>query len=179
MTVADPIPLADAGLVVFLESVERAIADAYDRVLPLLGDSAKAVATRLQAHHRDYVDALAKLAGGGSAGSRPNQTLVLVLTARLQSATDERSALTVTAGIENQLAETYAFAFTTITSPDVVDLLATILPVVSSHAATLAALAVLPTATVFPSGPFEGTAVAGTDNTQANAGFDPAAFPTG
>lgn len=179
MTATAPIPPADAGLVVFLETVERAIIDVYDRLMPLLGDSAKSVASKLQTHHKDYVDALDKLSGGAPAGSKANQTLAFVLAARLQSATDEKSSLTVTAGIENQLAETYAFAFTTITSPDVIDLLATILPMVATHAATLSALAVLPTATVFPNGPFEGTAVAGTDNTQANAGFDPAAFPTG
>ena len=39
--------------------------------------------------------------------------------------------------------------------------------------------AILPTASVFPNGPFEGTAVAGTDNTDVSLGFDPAAFPVG
>src|SRR5438128_8548067 len=112
MPVADPIAPPDIALVAFLQSVERAVTDAYDKVLPLLSDSSKPVATKLQAHHKDYVDALGKLAGP-AAVDVANQTLSLVLAARLQTMTDEKSALTVTAGIENQLAATYAFAFTT------------------------------------------------------------------
>ena len=175
---ADPIAPVDVALVAFLQSVERAIADVYDRVFPFLGDSAKPVATKMQGHHRDYVDALGQLAGPAAVATA-NQTLALVLAARLQNVTDEKAALTTAAGIENQLTETYAFAFTTLTSPDVVKVLATILPVVSSHAAALGALAILPTAAVFPNGPFEGTTVAGADTTDLGAGFDPAAFPVG
>ena len=174
----EPIAPAEVAMVAYLQSIERAIVDAYDTVLPSLGDSTKPVATKLQTHHKDYVDALGQLAGA-AAVSAPNQTLALVLAARLQTTQDEKPALTVAAGIENQLAETYAFVFTSITSPDVVKLLATILPVISSHAAALAALAILPTASVFPNGPFEGTSVAGIDSTDFGAGFDPAAFPIG
>lgn len=178
MTLADPVTPPDLALVTFLQSVERAVADAYDAVLPLLSDSTKPVATKLQDHHKDYVDVLGKLVGA-AAVTQSNATLALVLAARLQKMTDEKTALTVTAGIENQLAETYSFVFTTITSPDVIKLLVTILPVVATHAAVLAALAILPTASVFPNGPFEGTTVAGTDNADLGAGFDPTAFPVG
>ena len=173
-----PIEPPDLALVVFLQSVERSVVDAYDRVLPLLGDSAKPAVVKVQAHHKDYVDALGKLPGTAAVPTA-NQTLAFVLAARLQAMTDEKSALTVAFGIENQLSETYGFAFTTVTSPDVVNLLATLMPVVSTHAAALAGLAVLPTASAFPNGPFEGTTVAGAENTDAKAGFDPAAFPVG
>lgn len=179
MTVREPVAPADTALLLFLRSVELAIADLYDKVLPLLGDSAKPIAAKFQAHHRDYADSLGKLAGGGPTLPGANATLSLVLAARLQSMSDERTALTATAAIENQLAATYAFTFTTLTSPDVIKLLVTILPVVSAHAATLGGLAVLPTAAVFPNGPFESTVVAGTDSSDIKAGFDPAAFPVG
>ena len=179
MTTPDePIEPPDLALVVFLQSVERSVVDAYDRVLPLLGDSVKPAVVKLQTHHKDYVDALGKLTGAAAVPAA-NQTLSFVLAARLQTMTDEKSALTVAFGIENQLSETYGFAFTTVISPDVVKLLATIMSVVSMHAAALAGLAVLPTASAFPNGPFEGTTVAGTENTDAKAGFDPAAFPVG
>lgn len=178
MTFADAVTPADLALVGYLQSIERAVADFYDNVLPLLTDATRPVAAKMQAHHKDYIDALGKLAGP-SAVKVANPALSFVLAARVPSMVDERTALTVTAGVENQLAETYAFAFTSLTSPDALKLPATILPVVSAHAATLAGLAVLPTAAVFPNGPFEGTAVAGTDYSSINAGFDPAAFPVG
>jgi hypothetical protein len=178
MTVTEPVTPADAALAGFLQSIEVAIVNLYDQVLTLVTDASKAAATKFQIHHREYADLLAAPAGA-SATKVPNQTLTLVLTSRLQSATDERSALTLAFGVENQLAETYAFAFTTITSPDLIRPLATILPVVSGHAATLASLAGLPIATVFPNGPFESTAVAGPDNPDLKLGFDPAAYPVG
>ena len=181
MDATEPVPPGDLSLVVYLASVEREITKAYDTILPALGDASKAVATTLQSHHAQYVDALSELAGSGAGGSGSlgNPTLSLVLAARLQHMSDEKSALTVASGIENQLASTYAYAFTNITSVDVAKVLATILPVVSMHTATLAALAVLPTATVFPNGPFEDTSIAGTEYSETRAGFDPAAFPVG
>jgi hypothetical protein len=66
-----------------------------------------------------------------------------------------------------------------LTSPDVIRTVATILPVVSGHAAALGSLAAVPTATIFPNGPFEGTAVAGPDNPDFKLGFDPASYPVG
>jgi hypothetical protein len=173
---SDPLAPPDSALAGFLQSVERTVVDAYDKVLPLLSQSDKALGTTFQEHHRDYADALGKLAGSAAA-NHPNQTLSLVLAARLQSMSDERSALTSAAAVENELAATYGFALSTTGSPDVVKLIATILPMVSTHAAALAALASVPTAAVFPNGAFETTTVAGVDSADASAGFDPAAFP--
>ena len=90
---ADPIAAPDAALAGFLQSVERTVVDAYDKALPLLSASNKALGSTFQDHHRDYADALGKLAGA-SAANHTNQTLSLVLAARLQSMSDERSALT-------------------------------------------------------------------------------------
>ena len=175
---ADPVAPPDAALAGFLQSVERTVIDAYDKALPLLSESNKALGSTFQDHHRDYADALGKLAGS-SAANHTNQTLSLVLAARLQSMSDERSALTSIAAVENELVATHGFAFSTTASPDLIKLVATILPVLSTHAATLASLASVPTAAVFPTGAFETTTVAGVDSADASAGFDPAAFPVG
>ena len=172
----DPVAPADAALAAFLQTVERTVVDAYAKALPLLSESNKALGTKFQTHHQDYADALGKLAGSVAA-NHPNQTLSLVLAARLQSMSDERSALTSIAAVENELVATYGFVFSTTASPDLVKLVATILPVLSTHAATLASLASVPTAAVFPNGAFETTTVAGVDTADASAGFDPAAFP--
>jgi hypothetical protein len=178
MTASDPVIAADAALAGFIQSIELAVTDAYETVLPLLGDAARPIAVRFQGHHREYADALAKQAAG-SVAKLPNQTLTLVLAARLQGVADERGALTFAFGLENQVAETYAFSFTTLTSPDVIRLAASILPVVSAHAAALGSLAGLPPAGAFPNGPFEGTAVAGADSQDITLGFDPLSFPVG
>lgn len=172
----DPVAPPDAALAGFLQSVERTTIEAYDKVLPLLSESNKTLGTKFQGHHRDYADALGKLAGA-SAADHTNKTLSLVLAARLQSMSDERSALTSISAVENELVATYGFVFSTTASPDLVKLVATILPVLSTHAATLASLASVPTAAVFPNGAFETTTVAGVDTADASAGFDPAAFP--
>jgi len=175
---ADPVAPPDAALAGFLQSVERTVIDAYDKALPLLSESNKELGSKFQGHHRDYADALGKVAGA-SATNHTNNTLSLVLAARLQSMSDERSALTSIAAVENELVATHGFAFSTTASPDLIKLIATILPVLSTHAATLASLASVPTAAVFPNGAFETTTVAGVDSTDASAGFDPAAFPVG
>jgi len=174
----DPVAPPDAALAGFLQSVEKTVVEAYDKVLPFLSETNKTLGSRFQNHHRDYADALGKLAGSAAAG-RTNNTLSLVLAARLQSMSDERSAFASIAAVENELVATYGFAFSTTASPDLIKLLATILPVLSTHAAALSALASVPTAAVFPNGPFETTTVAGVDSADASAGFDPAAFPVG
>src|SRR5581483_2137788 len=141
-------------------------------------DTTKPATTHFQTQHRDHADALAKRAGAAPAKGA-NATLALVLASRLTSATDERSALTVALGVENQLTETYVAAFGTVTSPDVVRLLATIVPVAASRAAALASLLGAATSAALPNGALEGTTLAGTDNTDIKLGFDPAAFAAG
>jgi hypothetical protein len=178
MIMTEPVTPADATLSGFLQSIELAAVTAYDTVLTFLAEASKPAATKFQIHHREYANILATQAGA-SAATVANQTLTLVLASRLQKVTDERGALTFAFGLENQLAETYAFAFTTLTSSDVIRATAVILPIVSGHAAALASLAGLSTAIVFPNGPFEGSAVAGPENTDLKLGFDPATFPVG
>jgi hypothetical protein len=174
MTVEAQVTPADAAVAGFLQSVALAVADAYDKISPFLSDTAKPLAATFQNHHKEYAAALAAQAGA-SAATLPNQALTLVLAARLQGVTDERGALTVAFGIEHQVTETYAFTITTLTSPDVIQLVATILPVVSGHAGILGASAGLPTLALFTTGALVGATVG--DGSDPNLGFDPASFP--
>jgi len=131
---------------------------------------------KFQSHHSAYADALAKLAGA-SAAPRANQTLELILTARLQAATDETAGLNFLFGLENQLVATHIFVANSATSPDVLRLLATIVPTTAARCATFGSLARLSTPLVFPNGPVEGALVG--DGSDIRLGFDPSLFPVG
>ena len=174
MTATEPVTPADAALAGFLQSIELAVVDAYDKVTPFLSDTTKPIAAKFQGHHKDYAGALAKQAGT-SAAKVPNQALTLVLGQSLQAVVDEKGAITVAFGFENQVTETYAFTLTTLTSPDVVGLVATTLPVLAAHAAILGASVGLATTALFPNSATEGNAVG--DGTDTKLGFDPASFP--
>jgi hypothetical protein len=176
MIAQDPIAPEDAVTAGFLQSIALAVADAYDKVMPLLGDTTKPTAASFQGHHKEHADALAKRAGT-SAATVPNAALTLVLAARLQAVSDERGALAFASALENQVTGTYAFTFTTLTSPDVIHLAATILPVVSGHAAILGSSAGLTTNAMFPNGALQSTTVA--DGSDTTLGFDPLSFPAG
>jgi hypothetical protein len=167
---------ADAALAGYLQSIELAVVDAYDKLAALLSDATKPTMAAFQAHHKEYADALAKQAGT-SAVSGPNITLTFILTARVGGVTDEKGALELAFGVENQVAETYAFSLTTLASPDVIHLVATILPVVAGHAAVLGSSVGLTTAVLFPNGALEGTVVG--DGSDTKLGYDPASFPVG
>ena len=98
-----------------------------------------------------------------------------MLAARLQSVADERGALTFAFGLENQVTATYAFTLSTLTSPDVIHLVATILTVVSGHAGILGSTAGLTTTELFLNGALQGATVG--DGSDTKLGFDPASFP--
>lgn len=164
----------DATLAAFVQSIALAAADAYDKAMPLLSDTTKPTATAFAAHHRDHAAALAKLAGAVAA-TVPNQTLAAVLAGRLQTVVDERGALTFAFDMSNQVAATYEFTLTTLTSTDVIHLVATILTVVTGHAAVAGSAAGVATSTMFPNGPLEAATVS--DGANTKAGFDPALYP--
>ena len=174
MTARDPVTPADATLAGFLQSIALAVADVYDKVTPLLSDTTKPIAAMFQTHHRDHAAALAAQAGT-SAATLPNQALTLVLGARLQAVADERAALTFAFAVEHQVTATYAYSFSTLTSPDVIRLVATILTVVSGHAGVLGSTAGLTTTALFLDGALQGATVG--DGSDENLGFDPASFP--
>jgi hypothetical protein len=164
----------DASLAAFVQSIALAAADAYDKTVPLLSDPVKPIATTFAAHHREHAAALAKLAGTAAA-TVPNQTLVAVLAGRLQTVVDERGALTFAFDLENQVSATYQFALTTLTSVDVIELVATIVTIVAGQAAIAGANAGITTTTLFPNGAVEAATVA--DGANTKAGFDPALYP--
>ena len=174
MATSDTVTPKDAELAAFVQSVALAAADAYDKAASFLSDTSKPTASTFAAHHREHAAALAKQAGTVAA-TVPNQTLAAVLTGRLQSVVDERGALTFAFDLENQVAATYAFTLTTLTSTDVIHLVATILTVVAGHAAIVGSSAGVTTASIFPNGPTEATTVA--DGANTKVGFDPALYP--
>jgi hypothetical protein len=174
MTAQDPVTAADATLAGFLQSIALAVADLYDKVIPLLSDTMKPVATAFQNHHKEHAVALATQAGTAAA-TLPNQALTLVLAARFQGVADERGALTFAFELEHQVTATYAFTQTALTSPDVVRLVATILTVVSGHAGVLGSSAGRTATALFPDGPLQGATVG--DGSDTKLGFDPASFP--
>jgi hypothetical protein len=174
MTAHAQVTPADAMVAGFLHSIALAVVDFYDKIAPFLTDTAQPIAATFQNHHREHVAALAAQAGA-SAATVPNQALTLVLAARLQGVTDERGALTAAFGLEHQLTETYAFTFTTLTGPDAIQLVATILTVVSGHAGILGSSAGLPATALFPNGALVGATVG--DGSDPQLGFDPASFP--
>jgi hypothetical protein len=169
-----PITPADASVAGFLQSIALAVADVYDKLTPFVSDTTKPIATKFQGHHIEHADALVALAGTAAA-KLPNQALALVLGARLPTVTDERSALAFAFGVENQVTETYAATFNTVTSPDLIHLVATMLPIVAGHATTIGSLAGLAPIALFPNGALEGTAAG--DGSDTTLGFDPALFP--
>jgi hypothetical protein len=174
MTARQPVTPADSTLAGFLQSIALAVGDVYDKVTPFLSDTTRPIASAFQNHHKEHAVALAASAGTAAA-TMPNQALALVLSARLQGVTDERTALTFAFGLEHQVTETYTFAFTMLTSPDVVHLVATILPVVSGHAGILGSSAGLTTTALFPDGALQGATVG--DGSDSKLGFDPVSFP--
>jgi Ferritin-like domain len=171
-----PPTIEDIAIARFLQSIALAVAGIYDKVLPLLTDTTKPSATKFQAHYRDHATALAALAGP-SAATLPNQALTLVLASQVQNVTDERGALTFSFGVENQVTETYAWAFGSLTSPEATHLVATMLTVAASHAAIMGLHAGLTSAALFPNGALEGSTVG--DGTNTKLGFDPVVFPPG
>jgi hypothetical protein len=174
MPAQGPVTPADAALAGFLQSIALAVSDAYDKVTPFLSDTTKPIAATFQNHHKQHATALAAQAGTAAA-TVPNQALTLVLAARLQSVTDERAALTFAFGLEHQVTATYTFTLTTLTSPDVIHRVATILTVVSGHAGILGTTAGLTTTALFLDGALQGATVG--DGSDGKLGFDPASFP--
>jgi len=176
MTARAQVNPADAPTAGFLQSIVLAVVDFYDKIKPFLTDTTLPTVVSFQNHHREHAAALAAHAGA-SAPTVPNQALTLVLTARLQGVADERAALVVAFSVEHQVTETYAFTLNTLTTPDLVQLVATILTVVSAQAGILGSSAGLVTPVLFPNGALVGATVG--DGSDAKFGFDPASFPAG
>lgn len=134
--------LTDGDIAAFAESVELTAVEVYKAAGASGKVKNKAVtdaAAVFAGHHVEHAKAFAG-ASGGKATGRPNQKLLDTISGQLKSATDEKAVLTLAIDLENAAAGTYLFALGALQSPQALALTASILPVESQHATTLAAV---------------------------------------
>ena len=174
MTAQDPVTPADATLAGFLQSIALAVADVYDKVTPLLSDTAKPIATTFQNHHKEHALALAAQAGTATA-TLPNQALTLVLAAPAPGGgrRARRAGLRVRSRAPGQrdvrirprrAHESRRHSSRRHDPHGRV-----------GHAGVLGSSAGLTAAALFPNGALHGAAVG--DGSDTTLGFDPASFP--
>jgi hypothetical protein len=172
-----PAPTAyDTDYAAFAESIELAIVSLYNGTLLKLTGENVATAARFRDHHQDHARAYASLAAGKAKGA-PNATLLFEKASAIPGLADEPTALSFLVALENQMAETYAYGLSLLTTPEVYRRVVTTLPVESQHAAVLGTILQLPPQELFITGPFENASVG--DGSDARRGFDMAAFPVG
>ena len=165
--------ISDADIAAFAESLELAVVATYGTIGPLLATTLE-VATVFASHHQAHAEAFAKLSAGKAKG-RSNAKLVTALTPALNAVKDEAGALELAFVLENQAAETYAFALTVLTDEAAYRGTATILPIESAHAGVLAAALGKPLDAMFPTGAFIAAQVG--DGTDIKKGIDPDMYP--
>ena len=132
----------DAGIDAFAQSVELALAQAYQelaRTGKVTTPAAVDTTTTCATHHQEHARALGD-AAGNSAASGPNAKLVGRFRTLIRNAPDENAALEVALGLENKAASTYLFVLGSLEAPEALQLAASILPVESEHAVALAEL---------------------------------------
>jgi len=168
--------LTDGDIAVFAQSVELAAVAAYGMAAGVLSADVKPVAELFAKHHQDHADAFGALAGAG-ATNKPNAKLVTALTPTLQGIKDQTAALSFAFQLENQAAETYAFALTALQSIEAAKGTATILPIESAHAGVLGFALGKELEAEYPTGAFI-TAQVG-DGSDITKGIDPAVYPVG
>lgn len=138
--------LDDATIAAFAESVELAAVEAYKAAAgsgkvktTAVGDAARV----FLGHHQEHAAAFASASGGKALG-KPNPKLLKSLADALSKAPDEKAVVKVAFETENAAAATYMFALGALQSKEALQLTASILPVESAHAVTLAMVLGLP-----------------------------------
>jgi hypothetical protein len=131
----------DARVAAFLERVELAAVELYERVLApgRLTRPATNAAAAFAEHHREHAAALGEAAGRAATG-RTDTGLLEDLADRLERADDRAGALGVLADVEDTLSATYLFALGILEATEGLRLAASILPVESQHAVVLGRL---------------------------------------
>jgi hypothetical protein len=167
---------ADADFAAWAESIELALVTIYNQAMPRLTADNVATASRFRDHHQDHAGAYATLAAAKATG-KANSALIFTTAPAVQALADQPSALNYLIGLENQMAETYAYNLNLLTSTDVYSRVVTTLPIESQHAAVLGSVLGLPVDSMFITGPFENATVG--DGTDPRRGFDVAVFPLG
>jgi hypothetical protein len=167
-------PSTDTDLAAFVQSVERAIAAAYDRLMPLFAEHAQPIVAEFGFHHVAHAESLAHVTGA-TVPVAPNAALLTALAPRIDAAVDEPSALRLVFALENQLAATHTFSMTMLDDAQIVRAVATILPIESSHAVITGGLLGVGVADLFPNGSFESLLVS--DGANPRTGFSPFSYP--
>lgn len=132
--------LDDADIAAFAESIELAAVEAYKAAAASGKVKTKAVgdaAGVFLGHHQEHAAAFASATGGKATGA-PNPKLVKSLGDALSKAADENAVVQIALDTENAAAATYLFALGALKSEDALKLTASILPIESAHAVTLA-----------------------------------------
>lgn len=160
--------LDDVAIGTFAVSVELAAVEAYKAGAPLLSEATLPVAQMFLGHHQEHAGAFASIVGTTPEEVGPNQALLAALKPTIDGLTDEAGVLAFAQAVENQAVATYAFALTALTLEAAYTGTATILPVESAHAATLA-FARGAIEELFPFGAFESSDI--------SKGIDPSVYP--
>lgn len=158
----------DAALAAFAESVELVAVAAYEAGVELLSEDLAPVLQTFAGHHEEHAEAYATVAGDAATG-QPNPALLAALTPAIEGFGTQNEVLRFARDLENQLSVTCGHLLTLLEDPDAVAAVVTILPVESSHAATLSYELEEGPGAWFPFGPLESADVA--------LGLDPAVFP--
>jgi rubrerythrin len=174
MSFAGAQSFTDEDLAAFAQSVELAAVAAYEAAAAALSADTLPVAQLFLMHHQQHADAFGVVAGS-KAVDGPNQALVTAITPALEAVKDEKGALELAFGLENQAAATYAFGLTAATGADAIAGMATILPIESEHAAILGVALGMAVPDIFVNGAFEGASVG--DGSDITKGLDPTLFP--
>ena len=134
----------------------------------------KPVAKLFMQHHQQHADAFGAVARV-QGRQRPQRQAGRGATPALQAVKDEKGALELAFGLENQAAETYAFGLTVAAGMAAIGGMATILPIEAEHAAILGVALGKSLADIFVNGAFESAAVG--DGTRHQEGHRPAPVP--
>jgi hypothetical protein len=167
---------ADIAYAAWAESIELVMVAIYNEVMPKLTADNLATAARFRDHHQAHASAYASLAPGKATG-QPNATLLLNETAAAGTLSNELGSLSYLLGLENQMAETYAYALTTLTTPAIYQRVTATLPIESQHAAVFGTTLQLSPDGLFITGAFENAVVG--DGSDVRRGFDMTVFPLG
>jgi len=138
--------LDDPAIAAFAESVELAAVEAYKAAAASGKVTTKAVSDAagvFLSHHQEHAVAFAS-ASGGKATGKANPKLLKSLADALSKAGDENAVVKIALDAENAAAATYLFALGALKSEDALKLTASILPIESAHAVTLAQVLGLP-----------------------------------
>ena len=160
----------DAGLAAFAESIELVAVAAYEAGVELLSESLAPVLQTFAGHHEEHAEAWAAVAGDAATG-QPNPALLESLTPAIEAFESQNEVLRFARDLENQLSVTCGHLVTVIEDREIATAAVTILPVESSHAATLSYELDEGPEAWFPFGPLESTDLA--------LGLDPSVFPVG